>query len=152
MLTDFSPNIPKFFCGFCGIKTDNKKDFNKHLLTAKHKKNENLTNIEHISPKNPITHTCKKCNKLYKSRVGLWYHEKKCDNKNNNLINESNIENVNQEITPLMILSVIQQNQEFKNLLMDESMGASTEEEKKENINKIITKIAKEVVIEKESE
>ena len=45
MLTDFSPNIPKFCCEFCDIKTDNKKDFNKHLLTSKHKKNENLTNI-----------------------------------------------------------------------------------------------------------
>jgi len=36
--------------------------------------------------------------------------------------------------------------------MVHESMGASTEEEKKENINKIITKIAKEVVIEKEGE
>ena len=36
--------------------------------------------------------------------------------------------------------------------IVHESMGASTEEEKKENINKIITKIAKEVVIEKEQE
>ena len=36
--------------------------------------------------------------------------------------------------------------------IVHESMGASTEEEKKENINKIITKIAKEVVIEKEAE
>ena len=34
--------------------------------------------------------------------------------------------------------------------IVNESMGASTEEEKKENINRIITKIAKEVVIEKE--
>jgi len=36
--------------------------------------------------------------------------------------------------------------------IVHESMGASTEEEKKENIDKIITKIAKEVVIEKEAE
>ena len=36
--------------------------------------------------------------------------------------------------------------------IVHESMGASTEEEKRENINKIITKIAKEVVIEKEAE
>jgi hypothetical protein len=36
--------------------------------------------------------------------------------------------------------------------IVHESMGASTEEDKKENINKIITKIAKEVVIEKEAD
>ena len=118
MLTDFPPNIPKFCCEFCDIKTDNKKDFNKHLLTAKHKKNEYLTNIEHISPKNPIIHICKKCNKIYKSRVGLWYHEKKCDNKT---INEEKIEDLNQEITPSMILNVIQQNQEFKDLLLEQN-------------------------------
>jgi hypothetical protein len=70
MLTDFLPNTPNFFVSFCYIKTDNKKYFNKHLLTSKDKKNENLTNIERISP---ITHSCKKCNKIYKSRVGLWY-------------------------------------------------------------------------------
>ena len=118
MLTNFSPNIPKFCCEFCDIKTYNKKDFNKHLLTAKHKKNENLTNIEHISPKNPIIHICKKCNKIYKSRVGLWYHEKKCDNK---LIIEEKITDLNQEITSSMILNVIQQNQEFKDLLLEQN-------------------------------
>jgi hypothetical protein len=121
MLTDFSPNIPKFFCEFCDIKTDNKKDFNKHLLTAKHKKNEYLTNNEHIFPKNPITHNCNKCNKNYKSRVGLWNHKKKCANINNKLINEEKIEDLNQEITPLMILNVIQQNQEFKDLLLEQN-------------------------------
>jgi hypothetical protein len=121
MLTDFSPNIPKFFCEFCDIKTDNKKDFNKHLLTAKHKKNEYLTNIEQIFPKNPIIHNCNKCNKIYKSRVGLWYHEKKCNYKKDKLINEEKIEDSNQEITPSMILNVIQQNQEFKDLLLEQN-------------------------------
>ena len=121
MLTEFVPNIPKFCCEFCDIKTDNKKDFNKHLLTAKHKKNENLTNIEHIFPKNPIMHNCTKCNKIYKSRVGLWYHEKKCDNKNNKLTNEEKMEDLHQEITPSMILNVIQQNQEFKDLLLEQN-------------------------------
>jgi hypothetical protein len=120
MLTDFTQNIPKFFCEFCEIKTNNKKDFSKHLLTSKHKKNVNLTHIEHIYPKNPI-HNCKKCNKIYKSRVGLWYHEKKCYNKNTELINEEKIGELNQEITPSMILSVIQQNQEFKDLLIEQN-------------------------------
>ena len=41
MLTDFSPNIPKFFCEFCDIKTDNKKDFNKHLLSITHQESIN---------------------------------------------------------------------------------------------------------------
>jgi hypothetical protein len=118
MLTNFPPIIPKFCCDICDIKTDNKKDFNKHLLTAKHKKHENLTNIEHISPQNPIIHICKKCSKIYKSRVGLWYHEKKCENK---LLIEEKKSDLNQEITTSMILNVIQQNQEFKDLLLEQN-------------------------------
>jgi len=117
MLTDLSQNIPKFECSFCNIKTGNKKDYNKHLLTSKHKKNESLTNNEQNSPKNPTIHNCKNCDKKYKSRVGLWYHEKKCDSKNNETISEE----LNQEITPQMILSVIQQNQELHQMLLEQN-------------------------------
>jgi hypothetical protein len=131
MLTDFSPNIPKFFCELCDIKTDNKKDFTKHLLTAKHKKNDSLTNIEHNFPKNPIIHNCKNCNKNYKSRVGLWNHKKMCYTKIIKLINDEKNEILNQEITPSMILNVIQQNQEFKDLLLEQ--------------NKIIVEMSKNV-------
>ena len=45
MLTDFTQNNPKYICQFCDMKTSNKKDFNKHLLTAKHKKNEKKSKI-----------------------------------------------------------------------------------------------------------
>jgi hypothetical protein len=117
MLTNIPQNIPKFSCSFCNIQTSNKKDFAKHLLTPKHQKNENLTNIEQKSPKNPITHNCKNCNKNYKSRVGLWYHEKKCS-PNNELTNK---EKINQEITPQMILSVIQKNQELHQILLEQN-------------------------------
>jgi hypothetical protein len=120
MLTKKSLNIPKFFCSFCDIKTSNKKDFNKHLLTSKHKKNENLTNIKQICPENPIIYNCKNCDKNYKSRVGLWYHEKKCST-NIKLTNTEKLNNLNQEITPQMILSVIQQNQELHQILLEQN-------------------------------
>ena len=45
--------IPKkFFCEICDYHTSNKKDFTKHLLTAKHSR---LTNANQKSPKNPQT-------------------------------------------------------------------------------------------------
>ena len=81
MLTEIPQKSPKYFCSCCIIGTDNKKDFNKHLLTAKHKKNESLTDLgQNLTNFIPISqpHNCKKCNKVYKSRVGVWYHEKKC--------------------------------------------------------------------------
>jgi hypothetical protein len=45
MLTEFSPKIPKFFCDYCNIRTNNKKDYEKHLLTQKHTKLTNVNNL-----------------------------------------------------------------------------------------------------------
>ena len=39
MVTKIPPNSPKFVCEKCHIKTNNKKDFTIHLMTAKHLKN-----------------------------------------------------------------------------------------------------------------
>ncbi len=75
-------NFPKFFCECCDIKTNNKKDFNKHLMTAKHQK---LTKVNTFSPNSAKISQhdtskliCEKCNKKYASRVGLWKHRKIC--------------------------------------------------------------------------
>ena len=38
-------NPKKYFCEFCNYNTSNKKDFNKHLLTLKHKKLSNSDQI-----------------------------------------------------------------------------------------------------------
>ena len=83
--------IPILECICCNYITDNKKDFNKHLLTRKHEfkiksteKNENITNIVTIGDKKSQKsqqHTCMSCNKMYKSRNGLWLHKKKMCNR-----------------------------------------------------------------------
>ena len=71
---DVTPKNPnKFECNCCNYITSNKKDYNKHLLTRKHnaKVNENINeSTDYI--------ICENCNKQYKSRVGLWQHQKKC--------------------------------------------------------------------------
>jgi len=82
MLTEFPQNFPKFLCVYCGIKTNNKKDFNNHLLTAKHQKREFVNkSLTQISPKHEnIEHSnvCIKCGKTYSSRAGLWKHKQQC--------------------------------------------------------------------------
>ena len=144
MVILFSPKTPKFFCELCNTKTNNKKDYEKHLLTAKHKKKE-IGN--HLYPKIPIF-ICKNCNKEYKSNHGLWYHKKKCIQENitieeipmNNLFE---IQKQNQEI----INELIKQNQDFKNLIK--------EPEEKENIITTLieeNKSLKEFMIEQNQE
>jgi hypothetical protein len=68
--------FPKFRCELCKTETNNKKDFNKHLLTRKHVKHENPTQNETLE-KSPLLE-CSKCNKKYETRSGLWKHQNSC--------------------------------------------------------------------------
>jgi hypothetical protein len=86
METKLPKENPRYCCDYCGIITNNKKDYTKHLLTAKHTKltnvNKQLTDISHFSQdcviNNCNTFICDICEKTYKSRVGLWKHKKQC--------------------------------------------------------------------------
>ena len=83
MLTKSCEKVaPNFYCKICDYFTDRKSSFNKHLITAKHIK---LTNVNENCNKScemrnlPTTLlTCDYCDKNFKSRVGLWKHNKKC--------------------------------------------------------------------------
>jgi len=124
-----SQKIPlKYHCEFCDYNTSNKKDYNKHITTPKHK---NRTISNDFSPKNPQNvFFCKKCNKEYKVRNSLWYHEQKC-NYNNIVIqkeqetNESH-ENVKEDTLvdsginmQLTIVELLKQNQDFQKQIIE---------------------------------
>jgi hypothetical protein len=101
-------------CNICNIITSNKKDYNKHLLTAKHvNKVPGDTGDKEI----PILR-CKKCNKQYKSRNGIWKHYKVCKIDNN--------EN-NTSLHP-----IIHENEDFKKLIL-EVVKNNTELQKQNN-------------------
>ena len=88
MLTKKSPKISyKFFCEKCDYKCGKQSEYNKHLTTAKHKK---LTMLTDKIPKIPTMLTCELCGKQYKSRTGLWQHQKKCTSENNTELNKEN--------------------------------------------------------------
>ena len=78
MSTHLSQKIPlKYACEVCDYSTCNKKDYNKHLLTDKHKKLDMSTDFNNKSQEIPILSVCE-CGKAYKERSGLWRHKKKC--------------------------------------------------------------------------
>ena len=95
--------IPKYECDNCDIKTNNKKDYEKHIMTAKHKK---MSEGDNLGDKKKLILECFKCNKVYKSRNGLWKHSKICDYKSDKV--DDNIINL-----------FIKENKDFKNLIMD---------------------------------
>jgi hypothetical protein len=75
MITEKIPKNPKkFSCENCNYYTSSKKDFNKHLMTAKHKM---ITSGNKKTPKIPNPHICE-CGKKYVFLSGLSRHKQKC--------------------------------------------------------------------------
>jgi hypothetical protein len=116
MLTDFSQNSPKYCCDICNIKTNNKKDYEKHILSAKHSKltnvNKELTDLPQKEIK-LVNFRCANCNKNYKSRVGLWKHKQQCSKIENNEDKSDEIQELKEFMKYLM-----QENSEMKNMMM----------------------------------
>ena len=48
--TNLSPKIPKYTCELCEMSTNNKKDYTKHMSTAKHEKREKCNKMKQICP------------------------------------------------------------------------------------------------------
>ena len=62
-----------YFCEKCLYKTNKKNDWQKHLITRKH--------LLETSGNKKVADSlmeCKTCNKIFKTRAGLWKHEQKC--------------------------------------------------------------------------
>ena len=115
-----SQNIPpKYNCELCDYKTGNKKDYNKHLTTLKHVNRTELNDIEQEKGESE-NYICKTCNKTYKARNSLWYHEKKCkkteDVKNkDDSISGSGMSDASSNIIQLLI----KESSEFKNIILE---------------------------------
>jgi uncharacterized Zn ribbon protein len=73
-------NALTFNCINCDFKCFKKSNYDKHLMTSKHKNRIKLNDLEQIMPEN-AKFKCKNCSKEYNARNSLWYHEKKCINK-----------------------------------------------------------------------
>ena len=86
-------NEKKYFCIFCNYGTSKKTDYNRHILTDKHKM---LTNVDLKNEKNEKKLFTCDCGKKYKHRQSLSIHKKKCIflNKNTSLITFENKEEI----------------------------------------------------------
>lgn len=74
----------KYICEICDYNSCNKNDYNRHLLTLKHKR---MTNDDDKNSEKLQTYLCV-CGKEYKYRQGLFKHKKKCNINKDEQINE----------------------------------------------------------------
>jgi len=103
-----SLKIPfNFLCKICDYYTSNKKDYTKHLLTAKHSRLTNAKGFTNESPEksqNVKNYLCK-CGRIYKHMSSLCKHKKNC------FIQE---EIINNELSDKdLIMMLVKQNSEL---------------------------------------
>ena len=98
---NYIKNVQKYLCENCNFKCYIKSDMTRHKMTLKH---QNYVNGNKMETKN--TYICKNCNKIYRSRVGLWKHNKTCD------VNNSDDEKDDENSLKNLVLNLAIQNQE----------------------------------------
>ena len=132
---------PKFYCATCDYKCSKPSEYNKHVSTAKHK---NLTNPNKKSPKNL---QCI-CGKVYKHRSTLSAHKRVCteyltlSNMNEDIV-QNNDENP-QISGKTDIVELIIQNQEFKELMVEQSKHIHDIQQKNQDLQEKLLEAVKE--------
>ena len=134
-------NIQKFICEACHYNTSKRVDYLKHTSTQKHKKAILATPPETLATKSitcPDKYECTNCRRKYSDRSGLWRHRKVCEKKHPKscenvsmvvadtsvqLYEKSDTQDENEKLkhTTSMMLELIKQNQEFKNILIEQN-------------------------------
>ena len=110
-------NAEKFVCEKCDFVCSKKSNYDNHLLTLKHQKDDADDVLDDAnSPKLAALYFCE-CGKEYKHRQGLWKHKKLCDESNN--YQKSSIEQNEIKVLTNLVLDVVKQNQDLTNKLVD---------------------------------
>jgi hypothetical protein len=112
MRTKSCSNVSKDYnCKTCDYVTSKTSSYKKHLLTAKHIL---LTDSNQKVAESCLEFKCIICEKVYKSRVGLWGHKKKCSQKGEKLENTMITLDVN-----ALVIDLLKQNQELQTQLIE---------------------------------
>ena len=117
-----------FFCNKCNYRCYRKNDFEKHLLTIKHKTQKNSEKVN--------DYICI-CGKNYKHKQSLNRHKEKCvfiPNNENNILNQKNLSNNNEDLKGL-VFKLINENNEIKNTIIKEN------EQLRAQVSELIPKI-----------
>jgi hypothetical protein len=106
-------------CEPCNYITDNKKDYNKHLLTTKHIR---LTDTNEKSQE-CCSYICNSCGNSYKHAPSLCKHKRTCNGKANAIKDDIDTSNDGLSISFKynLINKLLKQNQEFKDLIIEQN-------------------------------
>jgi hypothetical protein len=113
MATYFTPITPNnFTCNICSITCNKLSDWKRHVQTKKHISNKTGDISNNLATS--ATPLACECGKIYTDRTGLWRHKKKCGGNSSN-------DKDNSVVDANLIVQLIKQNQEFKDLLIEQN-------------------------------
>jgi len=98
-----------YHCDKCNISCNKTNDWDRHIITKKH--------LDHFINKTnlvPLDFTCDNCERIYKSRKGLWKHKKICIPK----VVEQSISKIIEKKDNI-IEQLIKENSDFKNIVLE---------------------------------
>jgi hypothetical protein len=101
------------YCDLCDYKSSRISQWNRHILTAKHK---NALLDDKIVPQHIFY--CK-CGNDYKSRQSLWKHRQICKTKKGSKSFEDEVDKTEVKILTELVKEVITQNKDLTNKLVD---------------------------------
>jgi hypothetical protein len=101
-------------CQICDFKCSKKGDWSRHISTRKHL---NRTNENIIHAKNTIPFICNNCNKCYKARNSLWYHQQKCQPTAQPIITDSS--NNDFVFDKELVMTILKHNSELQTQMME---------------------------------
>jgi len=108
------PKTSKIFeCKICDFTSSKESEYNRHLLTGKHKQ---LTSIENVN-NNAKVLSCDLCSKHYFSRVGLWKHAKVCTKKP---LETPEVPQIT-EVTTNMLVEIVNYNKEMVEIIKEQN-------------------------------
>jgi len=107
-------NAEIIICEICDFKCFKNSEWDRHQTTGKHKKRQKTS--KNVENNNQSTHICV-CGRDYKYRQGLYNHRQKCPNYLT-IINGDNSKN---EISSEIIIELIKENKELKELLVGQN-------------------------------
>jgi len=114
------PENANFYCLNCDFKCSKKSNWKVHLNTKKHIHRVDGNQMENAEIEKNAEYNCI-CGKKFKTKSGLWKHNKACKNSDFLDIEENN-ENIIQKTVSEkddLINYLIKENQEFKNLILE---------------------------------
>ena len=107
----------KFYCNYCYYGTCRKSSYDDHLLSARHMRlqkgnaveTQGNINAENTSKLSLSNYTCENCDKLFKTRSGLWKHKKICK-----YVDKQNFGTSEKEL----MMQIIKDNSELRNIIL----------------------------------